>query len=149
MAILLDISSSLLLLYFFPTVLVQHKHFLCVLSHPTIRELETLRSDQKTKTGNFAWSFCPTNLSIVLSANLQDWHSDKYKAIWIPLSCESPFQDEIYILYWRTLPDIYCIIILFLFQYLLEDVALEPARLNKIPLQVWNSTLLHGTLLVH
>lgn len=27
MAILLDILSSLLLLYFFPTVLVQHKHF--------------------------------------------------------------------------------------------------------------------------
>lgn len=48
-----------------------------------------------------------------------------------------------------SLPDMYCIIKFFLFQYLLEDVALEPARLNKIPLQVWNSTLLHGTLLVH
>lgn len=49
MAILLDILSSLLVLYFFPTVLVQHKHFVCVLSHPTIRELETLHSDQKKK----------------------------------------------------------------------------------------------------
>ncbi len=77
-----------------------------------------------------------------LRGYLQDWHPYKCSAFSIPLLCKSSFKDEILIptsIGWTISWFLFFLTPLILgpwIQYLLEEVALEPIRLNKIPLQV-------------